>query len=158
MRESRRSSRVLFLSAAISSRPTSCSRRKKTKLSLSFLRVRSSWLKFQRAGGNSSRSDRSPPEIYLEKRPPVFCTPETGRRQSRFRVRRKDATRCEASSAKIRRQSVGIRRSSREAFRAQPTLAPANQQVSAGSGFDLLLNAMHHSYGCDEHQPRNHLM
>src|SRR5436305_12281483 len=72
--------------------------------------------------------DRPPPEIYLEKRPAVFRTLETGRQQSRFRVRRKDATRCEASSAKIRRQSVGIRCSSRKGFRAQPT--PSRQPTA----------------------------
>ena len=51
--------------------------------------------------------DRPPPEIYLEKRPAVFRTLETGRRQSRFRVRRKDATRCEAKRLYVRPGSRG---------------------------------------------------
>src|SRR6266480_6559339 len=69
------------------------------------------------------RQDRPPSEIYLETRPSVFRVLETGRWQSRFRVCRKVAARCEASSAQIRRQNV----SRSQLSESQPRRAPAIQ-------------------------------
>ena len=56
----------------------------------------------ERAGPeiDHDRQDRSPPEIYFEKRPPFFRASKVGQRQSRFRIRRESAENEEGAGTK----------------------------------------------------------